>query len=159
MDEEKTIRKSIIITKKLSEMVDEIRKEKGYKSFVSVIELAIGELYSQVFKDYVMARNKQSAKTPEEKAEASLKIQEIKKQKEEDILLAIAAKLDGRVSGPMGDRRVKYFTYDKSNRYEQEVPLEMMSEELIDAQYYPDQPTILRRQKEGKVNYDPKSYN
>lgn len=154
---EKVIRKYLAITKKLDDMVEEIRAEKGYKSFTAVIESAIIDFHGSVFKDYVMARKMQAAKTPEEKADTQLRVQEIKKQREEDVLMDIAKQLEGRVSGPAGDKRVKYFTYDKSNRYEQDVPLEMLTSELIEGQYFPDKETVLQRQVEGKVNYDPKS--
>jgi len=149
----KVKRKYVATTPRIDEMVAELQEEKGFKSFNEVVQWAIMEAHSKTFKDYVMVRKLQAGKTPEEKAETLIRVQEIKKQKEEDALMAIAMELNGIVSGPSGDKRVKYFTYDKSNRYEQEVPLEMMSPELVQAQYFPDKETILQRQKEGKVNY------
>lgn len=159
MPKEEHIKKTLRITKKLDEMVEEIRLEKGYKSFTSVIEFAIGELHAKVFKDYIMARKFTAAKTPEEKAELALRTKEIKAEREEAKLLDIAFRLGGKVTPDSGGgKRVQYYTYDKSNRYLQDVPLEMMDEEMVENQYFPSKEDVLQRQAKGKVNYDPKSF-
>jgi hypothetical protein len=151
--EPKVVRKNIAISPKLFEMSEEIRNEKGFKTFTSVVEFAVSELHSATFPAYVMAK-RAIRRTPEERAEDIVKTGELKKQMEEERLTAIAKRLNGSVfTDGTGNKRVKYYTYDKSNRYEQDVPLEMMSEDLIEGQYFPSKEDILFRQKNGKVNY------
>lgn len=147
-------RKTYLIDEGLIEKIKKIKEENNYNSETAVIIEAVGSLYRKLFPGYVEQRKLSAVKSPEERADALIKINDIRKQREEEILLDIAERLGAEiVRNDGGGKVVKYYTYDKSNRYLQEVPLTMMTPELIDSQYYPSREEVERRQAEGKVNY------
>lgn len=161
MDEQKLIRKNIVITGVQDEMIKKIIEKKGWKtkSFSRVLDLAVDELYNSIFKDYVVNRATTSAKTPEQRVAEQEERGEIKRKNEEEKLLKIAEALEGRVSiGAGGGKVVVYYTYDRKNRYQQQLPLSMMTEELIGKQYFPSKEDVVARQEKGEVNYDPKTW-
>jgi len=119
----------------------------------NVIKQAIREYHASEFKDYVVAKGLTSAKTPEEKAEEKVRMAEHKKKLEEDGYLAILNKLGGRVLTKPDGKYAQYYTYHKNTRYLQEMPLEMMSEDLCEAQYSPTKEDVLGRQERGEVAY------
>lgn len=127
------------------EMITEIMTAKGYPSIASVVQQAVIEMHSTVFKDYVMAKKKRDEQQPEAPG--------VKKSQQTDKLMAIAKKLDGKVFEKGGAMVVTYYTYDRKNRYKQEVPLETMSEIMVEKQYFPSKKDVEKLQKEGKVNY------
>ena len=156
-NETKLVRKNIVITQGLNEKVEKIRKEMEMKPtnfFTAVVELAINQLYNKTFPAYVASRNISAAKTPEDRAEQQMEIMRIKKEKEEEVLLGIANRLDGQVFvNDSGHKSVKFFNYDKNSRFEQTIPLRMMNEELVKDQYYPSREDVEQRQVEGKCSY------
>lgn len=157
-EKNKLVRKNIVLTERVDEMVEKIKQEKGLKSFVSVIELAIDVLYSKTFKDYVMQRSISGKKTPEERAEEQLRIVEIKKQKVKDVQLDILTRLGGRLNTQSGSDIAEYMVYDRKNRFLQEVPLTMLNEDMVKDQYFPSREDVEARQKKGEVNYDVNSW-
>ena len=135
-------------TERHREMINQIMESKGYPSLTSVVQQAVVEMYENTFKDYVMAK-KSRAEQPDEGKTAS----EIKKSNQTDKLMAIAKQLDGEVTEKGGVLMVKYFTYNRKNRYEQETPLETMSEVMVEKQYFPSKEEVEKYQSEGNVNY------
>lgn len=135
-------------TERHREMISEIMAAKGYPSLASVVQQAVIEMHGSVFKDYVMAKK---ART-EQPAEAV----GTKKSQQTDKLMNIANKLKGEVFEKGGVMMVKYFTYNRKNRYEQETPLDTMSEVMVEKQYFPSKAEVQKLQKEGKVNYQVK---
>ena len=162
-NETKLVRKNIVITQGLNEKVEKIRKEMEMKPtnfFTAVVELAINQLYNKTFPAYVAARNIAVAKTPEDRAEQQMEIARVKKQKEEEELLAIATALGGKIiTNDSGNKMVEFHNYDKNSRYLQKLPLRMMNEELVKDQYFPSREDIEKRQVEGKVNYNPEIWD
>lgn len=132
-------------TERHREMINEIMSAKGYPSLAAVVQQAVIEMHGNVFKDYVMAKKARA----EQPAEAP----GIKKSQQTDKLTGIAKKLGGTVFEKGGVMMVKYFTYNRKNRYEQETPLDTMSEIMVEKQYFPSKEAVLKLQKEGKVNY------
>jgi len=153
------IRKTYLLDEGLIEVIKKIKSDNHYNSETSVIIEAVNTLNRKLNPGYVNQRLATAGKTPEQRAENQMKIQEIKKDREEKTLLSIAEKLGAKIIKlDGGEMRVQYFIYDKNNRYMQEVPLEMMSDELVDNQYHPSMEDIVRRQKEKTVNYDPQKW-
>lgn len=161
MSEEKKETKFKIITVRLNSQhinfVEKIGEKLGMNTS-EIVKQAIREMHANEFKDYVVGRVAGSSRTPEDRASRQLATKEAKRKIEEDGYLAIAEQLDGRVeTGAGGGKVVKWFMYDKKNRYEQQLPLDMMSEDLVTAQYFPSKEDVLERQAKGEVNYNPKS--
>lgn len=147
------IRKTYLMNEGMVSKIKAIQEEKNFTSETMVVVVALNLLYDKTFKDYVVGRGGRTL-SDDEKADSQIKVADLKKQKEEARLLEIAKALNGEVIfNDGGGKVVRYFTYDKSNRYEQELPLTMMSEELISSQYFPSREEVEKRQKAGKVNY------
>lgn len=132
-------------TERHREMINEIMASKGYPSLASVVQQAVIEMHGSVFKDYVMAK-KARIDQPEGKVE-------MKKSQQTDKLIAIAERLKGDVVKKGGVMMVKYFTYNRRNRFLQETPLDTMAEIMVDKQYFPSKEDVEKLQEEGKVNY------
>lgn len=147
MARSKTKQTPIGFTVRHREMIDEIMASKGYPSVASVVQQAIVEMHKNTFKDYVMAKKERAAQG-EGKVPG-----EIKKSQQTDKLMAIAKALGGEVESKGGVMMVKYFTYNRKNRYAQEVPLESMEQMMLEKQYFPSKDEVEKLQTEGKVNY------
>lgn len=132
-------------TERHREMISEIMATRGYPSLASVVQQAVIEMHSSVFKDYVMARKSRSEQQPEAPGN--------KKSQQTDKLMNIAKKLGGEVFNKGGVMMVKYFTYNRKNRYEQETPLDTMSDVMVEKQYFPSKEEVQKLQKAGKTNY------
>lgn len=131
------------------EMINEIMESKGYPSLASVVQQAIVEMHKNTFKDYVMAKRSRAEQPSEGKLTS-----EIKKSNQTDKLMLIAQKLGGKVVEKGGVMMVKYYTYNRKNRYEQETPLDTMSDVMVEKQYFPSKDEVEKLQAEGKVNYE-----
>lgn len=135
-------------TEKHREMIVEIMTAKGYPSLASVVQQAVVEMHSSIFKDYIMAKRSRA-----EQPDTGMGAVAIKKSQQTDNLTNIAKKLGGKITEKGGVMMVKYFTYNRKNRYEQETPLDTMSDIMVEKQYFPSKDEVLKYQKEGKVNY------
>lgn len=148
---------SVRLPAQLVDLVEKIKTELGYTTS-GVVQQAIRDMHKRTFPSYVAARNIAAAKTPEDRAEQQMEIARVKKQKEEEALLAIANALGGKIIvNDGGSKMVEFHNYSKNSRYLQKLPLRMMNEELVKDQYYPSRKDIEQRQVEGKVNYNPAS--
>ena len=159
MNDEKKIRKTFLFSPSLVEVVKKLKDDMNQNSETAVVIEAINALNRKINPGYISQRVMSASKTPEDKAETQIRIQEIKKQKEEEALLVFATALEARITlSDSGSKMVEFYNYDKGNRYFQKLPLRMMNQQLVDDQYYPSREEIKKRQAEGKVNYDPKSW-
>jgi Arc/MetJ-type ribon-helix-helix transcriptional regulator len=144
---------SIIFNKEILAMVERFIKEKGYDTTSEVVKQAVRALYTKEFPAYVEARQS-VPKSIEDKIDYEDRKKMVKEKKEEDRCVEICKALGGTIELNDGGNKVcKYFTYDKKNRYEQELPLLFLTEDLIASQYSPSREDVERRQAEGKVNY------
>jgi hypothetical protein len=145
MAREKTKQTPIGFTNRHREMIEEIMASKGYPSIASVVQQAVIEMHGNVFKDYVVAKKIRS-----EVPHAS----EIKKTNDTDKMKGLCDKLGGKTVEKNGSLYCLYFTYNRKNRYQQEVPLDTLNQSHIDKQYFPSKEEIKVLQNEGKVNYE-----
>lgn len=137
------IRKTLAFSERLIDMVQEIRELKGYPTFSSVIHQAIIELHSKHFPAY--ARVPKEVRTPKEKAQEKVAIKTAQEQIAREDLIKICNKLGGEIIGMEGDARepvCRYFTYNFKNKYEQEVPIDQLSADLIKNQYHPSKQRV-----------------
>lgn len=134
------------------EMIAKLRDEFGYPSFSSVVHQAVVDMYKKNFPSYMMD------KRVEEKPEDRMKRRADEKKAKEDIakaeLTKIAAELGGAITTESGKDFCVYFTYTNKKRFEQKVPLTLLSTDLVKTQYFPSKEAVLKLQKEKKVDYD-----
>lgn len=134
-------------TEKALEMIEEIKQEKGYAHKTNVIAEAIIQMHAKVFPAYVQKRIEPL--TPEEKIKREEERQEIRKKQELDKKLDIANRLEGTVEGTV----CKFYRYSDTERYEMEVPLARLSEDMVETQYSPSKEKVLELQKKKKTKY------
>lgn len=130
------------LTPRLREMLEEIMISKGYPTMTAVVQQAIIEMHGSIFKDYIVAKT--TAPKPK------VVEREARTNKEEDII----KKLKGLKINKGGTDYCLYFTYERKNRYVQEVPVDALSSDMVSKQYFPSKTKVEELQKEGKVNYD-----
>jgi len=152
-EKKKWKRVSMIFNEDILAMIERFMSEKGFDTTSEVVKQAIRGMYTKEFPAYVEAK-RQGPVTPEEKAQYEQDKKEAKIKLEEKRLMGICEALGGKVEkGESGNMVCKYFQYDKNNRYENELPIAFLSEDLLESQYSPSKEDVERRQKAGKVNY------
>lgn len=146
-------RVSIVFNEDIQAMVTRFQTEKGFDTVSEVVKQAVRVMYAKEFPNYVEAK-RAVPKSPEEKADYERRKREQNEKEEEERYLKIVEALGGTVRTNDGGNKVcVWYTYDKKNRYENELPLTFLTEDLIASQYSPSKEDIEKRQKEGKVNY------
>ncbi len=145
-------KRTISFTDRMDEMIEEIKSAKGYISTSAVIHAAIIELHSKAFPAYAnrpLAKDEPVAdKIKRKQAEKDAKAELIRQE-----YLRIAEALGGRVVNENGNEYCIYYTYFSKRRYEQKVPLHMLSTDLIPIQYQPSREAVEKLQKDGKTEY------
>lgn len=142
-------RKLISFTPVLNDMVERIREIKGFPSFSAVIHAAIIEYDRKCNPTYVKKANY----TPEEQAAREIDRKKSKLRLLENEKMEIARKLGGTVTGPEGDRTVRFYNYHGKSRFEQQMPLEMLNEEFIKRQYHPSKQQVDEWREKGELKY------
>lgn len=145
---------AVYFNEEMLSMLDRFLNEKGYDTISEVIKQSIRTSYAKEFPAYVDLK-REAPKSLEEKVDYEDRKKALKDKKEEDRFIGICEQLDGKIETNEGGNKVcKYFTYDRKNRYDQELPLSFLSEDLIASQYSPSKEDVEKRQVEGKVNYE-----
>lgn len=140
----KTKQIPIGFTPRLREMIEEMMVSKGYNTISSVVQQAIIEMHGNVFKDYVMAKKNRFE---------SSNVGELKKTNQTNKLVGVCDLLEGEVIDKNGAMYCVYYTYNRKNRYEQEVPVDTLNKTHIEKQYFPSKKEIKQLQKAKGVNY------
>ena len=129
-------------------MISELRDETGEIDDGSIIRRAISEFYAKTFPNYVRTKGKPF--TPDEEiARENAKIAS-RRRTEEDRQRSLCEKLGGTVEAVGSGYVCKYKTFSLQGIYEQTLPLDHISEELIETQYHPDKETVLKYLKKRK---------
>lgn len=131
------------------EMIEELQEKRGLPTFTAVIHFCVSDTHERNFKDYAQ-RAKMS---PEDKAEADARKDEHKLNREIEKCKKIAEQLGGKVFPEGGALYCEYYTYSKSSRWLQKMPLLNLTEELLANQYFPSKEVVEQYQKDGKVDY------
>ena len=121
--------------------IEDIQNKHGLPTFTAAVHFAIAEAHKSEFKDYVMARQNRGGE------EVS------KKQQSHDKQVAVCDALNGVLETRGDVQYCVYYTYNRKNRYEQEVPLADLTDSLIDKQYFPSREEVEKLQASNKVNY------
>lgn len=145
------IKKLITFSPRMVEMIQEIQDTKGYVSFSSIIHTAVVELHTHIFPNYLrpLAKDEDPAKKIKRKAMEK----EVKKETARNEYLRLVEELKGQVVEESGKEFCLYFTYTGKKRFEQKIPLQMVSSDMVKTQYQPSKERVEQLQREGKVDY------
>lgn len=144
--------KLITYSPRLSEMVEELREMKGYTSDSAVFIAGVIELHTKVFPNYM--RNVRPTSSPEDTLDQAGAVKKVKLDRERKKLLGLVEQLGGKVEAIAGNEVCVYYTYTGKKRYEQKVPLHMVSPDLIKTQYQPSKEAVLKLREAGKCDYE-----
>ncbi len=144
-------RTSFVLTTRLEEMVEDLIKAKGYATFSSLLHSAIMDLHSKTFPVYLrtLARDEDT----ESRIKRKMDDKEVRKNFVLNERKEIAEKLGGNII-TNGDKEVcVYYTYSGKKRFEQIIPLSLMSEDLLKTQYQPSKEKVMQLIRDKKVEY------
>lgn len=145
---EKKKRLVMIRTGRFDEMVDEIKKKRGYQYTPQVVSEAVALLHAKMFPAYTMPTAK--IKDPEEAEIARKELHEHEQKVQEENYIGICQELGGKIDGT----HCIYYKYGGKFRYEQKVPLKMLTPDLVRAQYSPSKEKVEALHKEGKTKWE-----
>lgn len=144
------IKKLITFTQRMIEMVEEIRVAKGYVSFSAVVHAAVVEMHTKTFPNYMRPMK-------EDDPAARVRRKAMEKEAREDMVreehLEVARQLGATIVTEGGKEFAVYYNYVQSKRYEQKVPIQLLSTDLLKAQYQPSREKVEQLQRDKKVDY------
>ncbi len=131
------MRKNFNLTDRTVSMISIFQQDKGFKSETAAIEAMIAIAYEKSF--------------PKEKYEKKSIVADsvMAKTAEQICVVDLGGSLQETATG----KTCKYFTYDFTERYEQEVPISMIDDSTPRGQYSPSRETVEELQEAGRVNY------
>lgn len=148
------IQKTYLLEQSIVDKIQQIKENRGANTATAIVIQAIDEYHKKTFKDYVIARMPTMPKTPEDKAETQMRITEIKREKREAKQMEIVEKLEGTIiDDGAGNKYCHWYIYDKNTRYQQQLPLEQLTDDLIDSQYHPSRAEVEKRRLNGTTTY------
>lgn len=152
MTESTNIRKVFNVSPRMEEMLQEIRESKGFMTDTATLHYCIATAHSKAFPNYVVPQGKKE--TPMEKLQRQALVKEAKEEMVLNEYRDILKQLGGHEeTNESGKNVAVYYTYAHKKRYEQRVPLYMLSTDLLKNQYSPDRATVEKLQREKKTDY------
>lgn len=153
MKKQKTTRITFNVSEKMKEMINDLIEKTGLMTQTHVINSALLLFHQKTFKDYI--ENRPSGKlSVEEKVDYELQRQEIKKKKQDDKGKAICQKLSGKLETSGNGYVCRYFNYSRHGKHEQALPLDHLTEELVELQYQPSKEKLKELIEKGIINLD-----
>lgn len=146
----KTLPKTIRFASKMEEDIKQMMEEKGYISFSAVVHHAVMELYRSYYPAYTTAKKDNSPKGRMKRIQDE---REAKIELEYEKLAGICEDLGGDTEIKGGNEYCVYYTYSGKKRHQQEIPVNMLSEDLIKTQYSPSREKVEQLQRDKKVDY------
>ena len=146
--------KAFAFSDEFMQVLERAKQSSRHTSYTAVIIQAVMDLdrkLNPLYRGAMMTRNLSA----EEKAEKQVQIAEAREKTLHDKKMTLVAMLGGEVEvyEEGEEKRVQYYKYDRNYRDLQDIPLDMLTEELVAEQYVPSKEDVLKRQKEGKVKY------
>jgi len=138
------VHKTIAFPQDTWKMLETLKPVMGQSTMNGVIFAAVAEAYSKRFPAYKSGGPSRETKAEKEKRER----EELMEEKR-----GFVEQMDGTIFDINGIPHVKYYTYDRGARYEQQTPLEMIDEDIVARQYQPDKKTVDNYKKTGRASY------
>lgn len=137
-----SIRKLVVLTPSVSQMLEDLKEYYQSGSSSAIIRQLIIEQH-----EYLRRQNKLYGGVD------AVKHRMPKETPSDKEKLAIVVELGGEVVESKEGKVCKYYTYNWKDRYEQQIPLDMVTRTLIEQQYTPSKEIVLQYQNDGLVNY------
>jgi len=144
-----TNRTTVRFSNRTLEMIKQVQEELGYTTMTSVIQQAVIMFHTKTFPSYTLGKKM----SVDDKIDMKEKMAENKKKKEVENMTLICDSLGGEVVDKGGIPFCVYHNYSNAKRYEQEIPLDMLTPDLVDRQYFPSKKKVEQLQKDKKVDY------
>ena len=156
-DEIKKKRVLLTLTPEMEKQTNEIKAHLGYHSRTHVIYYAITELYRKTFPTYSVKRGEEKEKpaplSAEERAKVEIEVEnkkrEEKERKEYERMKGLCDALDGEEFDKSGTLMCRYNQFHYSNKFIQEVPFSILTEEMVEKQYTPNKEACLQAIETG----------
>ncbi|MFA6991926.1 MAG: hypothetical protein WC269_01435 [Candidatus Gracilibacteria bacterium] len=135
--------KGIRFNDKMLEKIKDLMEDCGYPTITAVIHQALIDMHKDQFPAYVQAKNRAAdirSSTPLDRSLAAKLEKENKLKGEREERIGICLELEGKIIEDM----CHYTTHSNRKSYNQEIPLDMITKDLIGTQYYPDKETVLK---------------
>lgn len=143
---------SFVPTDKLKDMILEIQEKFGYLTMTNVVVEAIIQMHTRAFPAYI--QKKAEPMTAEDKIKREEDRKKIREERERQKFLDVANLLEGEiVAGESGGEVCKFYRYADTERYEMEVPLTRLTQDLVDNQYSPSKEKVEELRAKGKTKY------
>ena len=144
--------KTFAFSDEFLKVLERVKESTRHTSYTAVIIQAVMTLDQKLNPAYKGAFMNRSL-SPEEKADRQVEIEKAKELSKIEKYLAIAETLEGEVYEEGGEKRVQYYKYDGAYRDLQDIPIEMLTYNMIAEQYVPSREKVEKLRKQGKVNY------
>lgn len=143
-------KKMLTFTPVMAERIEQLKEEIGVHSFSAVVHYAVMQLWAKNHPAYTEKFKADPAERVRIREEEKIAKQAMIEEEQSEV----CEQLGGKVMEVEGGGKVcVYFTYSGKHRYEQRVPLKMVSTDLINNQYMPSREKVEQLQKEGKTDY------
>lgn len=150
----------LVLNEQLQTMIDRLQEDRADEHMADTIRECIRIAYLKRWPVYI---DKKSAPIQDERNQDEFGVQRqrhkvrmaetqkmVKHEMKLERQMNICTQLDGEITEK---NTCRYFVYDERMRFEQEVPLTMLDEKLIETQYSPSRERVEELQEKGKVNY------
>lgn len=139
----------VSLTDRHDEMLAELIAEKGYVNAQDVLRSGLVAMHTKMFPIY--AKGTKSPETPEDKLKRKDAEKVAKENHAKKEYLEILEELGGtlEVDKKSGKEVAVYYTYNYDKKYEQRVPILMLSRDLIATQYAPSR-KVVEKMLKGK---------
>lgn len=134
---------------RMQEMIEELMEYRGYRTLTALVTQGLVEMYREMGRDSFYVNKAKGAPTRKKDEPVAGLSKGEKKQ------LKICEELGGTVGvDGSGVKVCTFYTYTHKSRYEQNVPLDQLDEELVKNQYFPSRERVEEYQKKKQTDYD-----
>jgi hypothetical protein len=146
MENQEFKRRTFLSSTRMEEMIKELQDKTGTRNVSAIIQRAIHEFHNSEFPAYARRNS-----TPEDQGERAVARKEARRQAERDGQEMICLSLGGEIVSTGSGAVCRYKTFSKFGEFDQELPVDHLSEDLITQQFFPDRMTIENLVAEGKL--------
>lgn len=152
---------SFYITDQLYNKIKLLQESRGDTTESETIKESVRVHYDKKFPNYLEGKRPDSGfaqedtpATKKSKLKTKLIDKELKKKAKKEMMLDVQMALCDDLRGTVEKGKCVYYTYDERLRFKQETPVTMLTQEIVDAQYFPSRERVEELQVKGKTTYN-----
>jgi len=153
-------RVSFYITDQLYNKILLLQESRGDTTESETIKESIRVHYDKKFPGYLEGKRPESSFAEEDtpatkkaKLKTKLKEKELKNKAKKEMMLDTQMSLCEDLGGTVEKGKCIYYTYDERLRFKQETPVNLLTQEIVDRQYFPSKERVEELQKKKKTTY------